>query len=118
MRCFQLGIQSSPKRQEHLRAARVGDVAEVNDVAGLPAEPLAKPVVTSRLAAASLPQMNNSCSPGTRDGAIMISQFTVLSAFTTRTSGNSRCVCSPRESVLQMVSVGGIPFEVSNGFPT
>jgi hypothetical protein len=74
--------------------------------------------VTSRFAAASLPQMNNSWSPGTRDGAIMMSQFTVLSALTTRTSGNSLCVCSPSESVLQTVSVGGMPLEKSKGLPT
>ena len=45
---------------------------------------------TLPFAAASLPQMNRSCSPGTREGAIMISQFTVFSALTTRVSGNSR----------------------------
>ena len=36
--------QSHPKREKHFRAARVADVAEVNNVAGLPAEPFAKPV--------------------------------------------------------------------------
>jgi hypothetical protein len=30
--------QAHPKREKHFRAARVSDVAEVNDVAGLPAE--------------------------------------------------------------------------------
>src|SRR5215831_12387647 len=36
--------QTHPQGQKHLRAARVGDVAKVNDAGGLPAEPLAKPV--------------------------------------------------------------------------
>src|SRR4029434_9163808 len=33
-----------PEREKHFCAARVGDVAEVDDVCGLPAEPFAKPV--------------------------------------------------------------------------
>ena len=44
VRRSQYGPQSHPKREKHFRAARVADVAEVNNVAGLPAEPFAKPV--------------------------------------------------------------------------
>jgi hypothetical protein len=33
-----------PEREEHLCAARVGDVAEVDDVAGLPTEPFEEAV--------------------------------------------------------------------------
>jgi hypothetical protein len=36
--------QAHPMSEEHFRAARVGDVAEVNDVARLPAKPFAEPV--------------------------------------------------------------------------
>jgi hypothetical protein len=42
----------------------------------------------------------------------MISLLTVLSALTTRTSGNSGWTSSPSESVLHTVSVGGMPLEV------
>src|SRR5262249_7965951 len=44
MRRSQHTPQPYPERKKHLRAARVGDVAKINDVAGLPAEPLGKPV--------------------------------------------------------------------------
>src|SRR5215510_5225564 len=74
--------------------------------------------LTSRLASASLPQRNKLWSPGTRDGCTMTSQFIVLSAFTTRVLGNSRCTCSPSESVLQTVSDGGMPVDTSSGLAT
>src|SRR5262245_30332073 len=44
MRRSQRVPQPHPQREKHLRAARVGDVPEVNDVPGLPAEPFGKPV--------------------------------------------------------------------------
>jgi hypothetical protein len=34
--------QAYPKREKHFRATRISDVAEINDVVRLPAEPLAK----------------------------------------------------------------------------
>ena len=74
--------------------------------------------VTSRLAAASFPQMNRLWSPGTSEGYTITAQLTVLSPFTTRVSGNSCWICSPSESVLQTVSEGGIPFEKSSGLET
>jgi hypothetical protein len=40
----------------------------------------------------------------------------VLNIFTTRASGNSRCSCSARESVLLTNSEGGNPWEKSSGF--
>src|ERR1700740_698291 len=48
----------------------------------------------------------------------MTSQLIVLSPLTTRVSGNSRCVCSPSESVLHTVNDGGVPLEKSRGLPT
>ena len=44
------------------------------------------------------------------------SAFRVFSVFTTNTSGNCRCTCSPSESAFVIVRVGGIPFEKSSGF--
>src|ERR1700754_1846616 len=73
---------------------------------------------TSFFASASFPQIGKAWSPGTRPGLIITSQLTVLSALTTRALGNSRCVCSPSESVLQIVNEGGIPLEKSSGLPT
>src|SRR5215472_16187059 len=40
----QYAPQAHPQRQKHLRATRVGDVAKVDNVGGLPAEPFAEPV--------------------------------------------------------------------------
>jgi hypothetical protein len=44
VRRSQYAPQSHPKREKHFSAARVADVAEVDNVAGLPAEPFAKAV--------------------------------------------------------------------------
>ena len=48
----------------------------------------------------------------------MTAAVTVLSALTTRTSGSARWICSPSESSLQTVSVGGMPREKSSGLAT
>ena len=44
MRRSQHTPKAHPEGEKHFRAARVGNVAEVNNVAGLPAEPFAEPV--------------------------------------------------------------------------
>jgi hypothetical protein len=44
MRRSQHPPQSHPKREKHFRATRVGDVTEINNVAGLPAKPFTEPV--------------------------------------------------------------------------
>ena len=51
-------------------------------------------------------------------GLTISSQFNVFKALTTITSVNWRWITSPSESVLQMLSEGGIPFEKSSGFAT
>ena len=73
---------------------------------------------TSRLASSSSPHTKTACSPGTIAGLTITSQFIVFSALTTRTPGSWRWICSPRLSVLQMLSVGGIPCEKSSGLAT
>ena len=42
----------------------------------------------------------------------------VLSAFTTRVSGNARCICVPSASVLPTVNDGGMPGDISSGLAT
>ena len=52
----------------------------------------------------------------TSAGLTISAAVTVLSAFTTFTLGKARWICSPIESVLQTVRVGGMPCEKSSGF--
>ncbi len=71
---------------------------------------------TLDLAFASFPLMKMSWGPGIMWGVTITLQLMVLSVFTTFTSGNALCICSPSESVLHTVRVGGMPLEKSSGF--
>ena len=81
--------QTHPERHHHFCAARGCDVANIDDVVDLPAEPFVQifgDFVFRRGVVAADEQI---VIAGTRDGSTMISQFTVLSALTTRVNGNA-----------------------------
>ena len=72
--------------------------------------------VTVALAPASSPETNTVLLAPRDCGCTMRSAVRVLRVFTTLAEGNSRCTCSPSESVSLTNRVGGKPFEPSSGF--
>jgi hypothetical protein len=82
--------QAKPERQIHFRPTGVRDISQVENVVALPAKVLrdeiSDPGFRGRIITA-----DKQIVIARRDGRItMTSQFTVLSALTTRDSGNSR----------------------------
>jgi hypothetical protein len=109
--------QSQPQQCVAFAASCVGDTAGIDNRARWLSEAL-KHLAHLRLGGVVITTDENVVLAGHAGGVDHAEQLTVLSALTTRVSGNSRWICSPRMSLPTGDRVGGIPCEKSGGFAT